>query len=150
MNDKLGLGHNGMMGAAYAPSSGIAPNPYGVTGVTDPNTGVGFQGNPEHFAFGNPFKPAPAGYVPFNPEWGVDQDPATGDFGLPSSPEGAVATPSEPSAPPTDWNGGEEPDFSSNYDPRSRNTPFLDAYIRSKESAKAEGPVTGMMKKYME
>lgn len=51
---------------------------------------------------------------------------------------------------PIDWNSGESPDFASNYDPRGRSTPFLDAYIRSKEAAKAEGPVTGMMKKYME
>ena len=44
----------------------------------------------------------------------------------------------------------ERPDFTSNYDPRGQATPFLDAYIRSKEAAKAEGPVSGMMKKYME
>jgi hypothetical protein len=140
----LAFGQPGMMGPAYAPSSGITPNAYGVTGVTDNNTGAGFHGNPEHFAFGDPFKPVPAGYVPFNPEWGVDQNPETGNVGLPSSPP-----PSEGEQPPAGV-GGEAPDFTSNYDPRGQATPFLDAYIRSKEAAKAEGPVTGMMKKYME
>jgi hypothetical protein len=48
------------------------------------------------------------------------------------------------------WNGGGDADFSSNYDPRGRSTPFLDAYIRSKQAATQEGPVTGMMREYME
>jgi hypothetical protein len=56
-----------------------------------------------------------------------------------------TTTPETPEVPVA-----ERPDFTSNYDPRGQATPFLDSYIRSKEAAKAEGPVTGMMKKYME
>lgn len=33
---------------------------------------------------------------------------------------------------------------------RSGSTPFMDSYMRSREAAKAEGPVSGMMKKWME
>ncbi len=145
----LSFGPHGGMFGAYAPSSGIAPNPYGITGVTDNNTGAGFHGSAEHIQFGNPFQAAPAGYVPFNPAWGVDQNPETGDFGLPTSPEGATAgsggVATQPEGAPAAG-----VDFSSNYDPRGHSTPFLDSYIRSRESARAEGPVTGMMKKYME
>ena len=66
-----------------------------------------------------------------------------------SAPVPGNPTPENPNVDETPI-GGERPDFTSNYDPRGQATPFLDAYIRSKEAAKAEGPVTGMMKKYME
>ena len=69
----LGFGHNGGMFDAYAPSSGInneRDNPNGITGVHQTNGAGGFSGNTEHFSTGNPFKPVPPGYVPFDPTRG--------------------------------------------------------------------------------
>ncbi len=150
----LSFGPHGGMFGAYAPSSGIAPNPYGITGVTDNNTGAGFHGSAENIQFGNPFQAAPAGYVPFNPAWGVDQNPETGDFGLPTSPEGATAGSGGVAAPPggeyteeyIPWVGGGQ---GNGNQPTAQSTPFLDSYMRAREAAKAEGPVTSMMKDYM-
>ena len=191
------MSNKGMMDGAYQDSWGLYRNPYGVTGVRDNNTGVGFSGGTEHIMFGNPFKPA----IPNLPS--MNNSPASTEqrltpqeimdkffYGHGTSNETLQDTPAyinegydptvnaqpDPNITTTDptGNGGgftfgggssdgdpavnpENPnvdrvpiDFSSNYDPRGHSTPFLDAYIRSKEAAKAEGPVTGMMKKYME
>jgi hypothetical protein len=62
----------------------------------------------------------------------------------------------KPSGAPVNVGGGggasSNPDFGQAVEMTNRagNTPFIDAYMRSRESAKKEGPVTGMMKKYME
>ena len=237
----------GMMGGAYSDGWGLYQNPYGITGVTDNNTGSSFSGGTEHIMFGNPFKPVnpngpsrdnsliaaeyyasmPKGlsdmeratwlvnnpienFQPTSPGVAVEQpmtpqeivdkyfyghgtpnatlqdtpayinegyDPTAnaqpdpnittsnptgnnddltfgGEASVPAN--GGGNTPAvEPPNPnvderPVDWNGGERPDFASNYDPRGRSTPFLDSYIRSKQAAKQEGPVTGMMKEWME
>jgi hypothetical protein len=240
-----------MMGGGYSDSWGLYQNPYGITGVTDNNTGSSFSGGTEHIMFGNPFKPAPvngpspnnsmiaAQYqasIPqglsdmeraiwmrnnpienFQPNATTEETPTTptqpmtpqeiidkffygqgtpnatlqdtpayinegydptanaqpdpnittsnptgnnddltfgGESSVPAN-GGGNAPAVEPPNPnvderPIDWNGGESPDFASNYDPRGRSTPFLDSYIRSKEQAAAPGPVSGMMSKYME
>jgi hypothetical protein len=246
----------GMMGGAYSDGWGLYQNPYGITGVTDNNTGSSFSGGTEHIMFGNPFKPVnpngpsrdnsliaaeyyasmPKGlsdmeratwlvnnpienFQPTSPGVAVEQpmtpqeivdkyfyghgtpnatlqdtpayinegyDPTAnaqpdpnittsnptgnnddltfgGESSVPANggtdpvgtnpqPENPVDTNPQPENPnvdkrPIDWG---DADFTSNYDPRGRSTPFLDSYIRSKEQAAAPGPVSGMMSKYME
>jgi uncharacterized membrane protein YgcG len=236
----------GMMGGAYSDSWGLDRNPYGITGVTDNNTGVGFSGGTEHIQFGNPFKPVnpngpsrdnsqiAAEYYASMPEGLSDMEKATWlvnnpiENFVPSAPPVAPPRPmtaeeiaekyfygpgtsnatlqdtpayinegydptanaqpdpnittSDPSGngdgftfgggssnqgegsqgggsqgggsqgggSAIDWTSGGDVDFSSNYDPRGRSTPFLDSYIRSKQAAEREGPVSGMMREYME
>ena len=64
-------------GGMYAPSQGIntaLTNPNGITSATYSN-GAGFGGSAENFVTGNPFKPAPQGYTPYNPALGPTQQP---------------------------------------------------------------------------
>jgi hypothetical protein len=78
----------------------------------------------------------------------------TPDASAPSVGHGGTFRP--PSGPSGGGNAGggasAAPDFGPAVEMTNRagNTPFIDAYMRSRESAKKEGPVTGMMKKYME
>jgi len=128
-NDGLTFGANtGPAGPAYAPSSGINPerdNPYGVTGVDVTDNGgrtLGFSGNPEHFVTGQAARDLLAN-AQGNPMQGGG---VRGDVGL---------TPAEP----TGTQLGQR-----------QSTPFLDSYMRARESAQATGPVSQTMKKYME
>jgi hypothetical protein len=72
-------------------------------------------------------------------------NPATGNptYNSPASP---------PAGQPPSFDFGPAPDFGTpaNVTNRAGSTPFMDSYMRSRDAAKAEGPVSGMMKKYME
>ena len=64
-------------GGMYAPSQGIntaLTNPNGITSATY-QSGAGFGGSAEHFVTGNPFKPVPQGFTPYNPALGPTQQP---------------------------------------------------------------------------
>ena len=160
----LSFGPHGGMFGSVAPSQDINPerdNPNGYTGVYDRNTGEGFHGSTAHF--NTEGLPQMNAQSTFNPEWGVDQNPETGNFGLPSSPyKTAADVPSatdqagdytEDSIP---WNRGDGDGNTSNGNGNDGNTgskqstPFLDAYMRAREASKATGAVTSTMKKYIE
>ena len=82
-------------GGMYAPSQGIntaLTNPNGITGAHQSN-GAGFSGNAENFVTGNPFKPVPQGYTPYNPALGPTQQP------LPVAPPPTAPNSAAPAVP---------------------------------------------------
>ena len=82
-------------GGMYAPSQGIntaLTNPNGITSASY-SDGSGFSGNAEHFSTGNPFKPVPQGYTPYNPALGPSQQP------LPTAPPPTAPNSAAPAVP---------------------------------------------------
>ena len=135
----LAAGHEDYVKKAYEESMRQRAGHYGMNGADDA------WGNAQHEwyteRYGNFFddsvqNSSPSlGFGHSQPD--VSYAPAGSSGGVTGMPSGGASA---------------NPDFGQAVEMTNRagNTPFIDAYMRSREAAKKEGPVTGMMKKYME